>query len=140
VVLVLEFFAFFINWELLVEEAVMREIDPKQREEFELQQIRQRPSPYRAEHIGKSIRRLMTRSGIGQTQAAAEIESAWQSVASKQLASVSRPGNLNRGTLQILMQDSSAMQEFQMCKRQLLVELQRMLPHANIKDLKGRLV
>jgi hypothetical protein len=118
----------------------MREIDPEQREEFELQQIKQRPSPYRADHIGKSIRKLMARSGIGQTQAANEIESAWKTVAGKQLAAASRPGNLNRGTLQILMHDSSAMQEFHLCKRQLLGELQRLLPHANIKDLRGRLM
>lgn len=118
----------------------MREIGPEQREQFELQQIKQRPSPYRANHIGKSIRKWMAKSGIGQTQAASEIESAWQAVAGQQLAAVSRPGNLQRGTLHILVQDSSALQELHFCKRKLLAELQRIIPQANIKEIKGRLV
>jgi predicted nucleic acid-binding Zn ribbon protein len=118
----------------------LREIDPEQREQFELQQIKQRPSPYMASPIGKLIRKRMARSGLGQTQAALELAEVWRSIAGPQLSGVTQPGNLQRGVLQILTRDSSALQELHLCRRQLLADLQQALPQANIKDIRGRLV
>lgn len=116
----------------------MREASPEEQEQFELQQIKQRSSPYQAKPIAKAIRQVMARSGLGQTQAAQELLTAWNTVADK-LANVSRPGNITRGVLQVFVQDSSSLQELHLQRRQLLADLQRQLPQLNIKDLKGRI-
>lgn len=110
---------------------------PADQEQYDLQQIKQRPSPFQAKHIGKSIRQVMARSGLGQTQAASELQAAWNKIAGR-LAEVSRPGNINRGVLQIFVRDSSALQELHLQRRQLLGDLQLLLPHVTISDLKGR--
>ncbi len=116
---------------------IMRELTPEEQEMQELLQIKQRPSPYQAKPIGKAIRQVMARSGIGQTQAAEELHAAWNSIAGS-LANVSRPGNVSRGVLQIFVQDSSALQELHLQRRQLLTALKDALPQLNIKDLRGK--
>lgn len=117
----------------------MRELTPQQQEEAELQQIRQRPGPYQPKHIGTSIRKIMARTGLGQTQAALEMSQAWERVAGPRMAATTRPGNFSRGVLQIIVDNSSAMQEFQLSQRQLLSALQREMPNANIQSIKARL-
>lgn len=116
----------------------MRELTPEQQEEEELAQIKQRPSPYRAKHIGKSIQSILARKGLGQTQSAFDLSQAWESAAGAKLAAVTRPGNLSRGVLQVFVKDSSALQELHLCRRQILTELKDALPHAEITDIRGR--
>lgn len=130
---------FFTNLAALVGVAVVRELSDQEREEAELQQIRQQSSPYQAKHIGRSIRQIMARTGLGQTQSAMEVAQAWAQAAGPQLASVSRPGTLSRGALVVYVKDSSAMQELQLCQRQMLAELQRVLPQAGIRSIRCRL-
>ncbi|MBX3420342.1 MAG: DUF721 domain-containing protein [Pirellulaceae bacterium] len=112
---------------------------PEQRELWDLQQIKQRPSRVRAKHIGHSMRNLMARHGLAQTQAANELAVAWQSAVGPQLSALTRPCTIQRGVLQVLVRDSSALQELQLCRKQVLAALQQALPQANIRDLRGKI-
>lgn len=103
-----------------------------------LQQIQQRPSPFQPRHIGKSIRLILARSGLNQTQSALEISQAWQRIAGPQLAAVCRTGNISRGILEVFTKDSSAKQELHFRRKQLLMGLQSELPQASIKGIRCR--
>lgn len=116
----------------------MRELTPEQQEQFELQQIKQRPSPYYAKPIGRAIKQVMVRSGLGQTQAAEQLLTAWAAAAGPTLSSMTRPGNVSRGVLQVFVRDSSALQELHLCRKQILAALTQSMPQLNIKDIKGR--
>ena len=60
-------------------------------------------------------------------------------IAGPQLAAVTRPGNISRGTLGIFASDSSAVQELHIRRQQLLRDLQKEMPHAGITGLRARL-
>jgi len=117
----------------------MRELSREEQEQAELQQIRQQASPFQAKHIGKSIRQIMARTGLGQTQSATEMAQAWAQIAGQPLAAFSRPGNISRGVLLVFVKDSSAMQELNLRQNRLLAELQNAMPHAGIKAIRYRL-
>jgi hypothetical protein len=110
---------------------------PEEQEKYDLSQIKQRPSRYQAKPIASAIRQVMVRRGLGQTQAAQELQDAWNSIAGR-LASVSRPGNIARGILQVFVQDSSALQELHLQRRTLLEQLRQAMPQLQIKDIKGK--
>lgn len=116
----------------------MQELTPEQQEQYDLQQIKQRPSRYQAKPIGNIIRQSMARNGLSQTQAAQQLLEAWQQIAGQALASTSRPGNISRGVLQIHVRDSSVLQELHLSRKQLLQALQKAMPQLNLKDIRGR--
>lgn len=117
----------------------MRHSTPEEQERYELGQIKQRHSPFLAKPIGKAIRTVMARSGLGQTQAAQELQSAWEKAAGPSLSQASRPGKISRGVLQVFVRDSSALQELHLQRRQVLVQLQQLMPQLAVRDIKGRI-
>ncbi len=112
---------------------------PESEEEWHLSQIRQRPSRLNVNKVGVSVRRLMTRAGYGQTEAAEGLQTAWAEAVGEQLASRSRPGNISRGILSIHVADSPTMQEISFGKRSILKKLAESLPGVKIKDLRTRI-
>lgn len=116
-------------------------MSPEEQEEaWNLSQIRQQRSRLNAKPIGSMIRTLMARNGYGQTQAAEALEEQWRVAAGPTLAGASRPGTISRGVLQVLVSNSSALQELHMCKKQILQSLTAAMPQAGIRDLRGRVV
>jgi hypothetical protein len=120
-------------------EAGMKHLTPEEQERYELGQIKQRSSPFIAKPIAKSIRAVMVRSGLGQTQAAGELQSAWEKAAGPSLSQASRPGKISRGVLQVFVRDSSALQELHLQRRQVLAKLQQLMPQLSVRDIKGRI-
>ena len=107
-------------------------------EQYQLAQIKQYPSRLEPKPIGSMVRRLMSRKGYGQLQASADLENAWLEAAAGPLASCSRVGNISRGVLQVVVSNSTALQELHLSKKSIVAKLQQLLPLANIRDLKGR--
>ncbi len=77
----------------------------------------------------------MARRGYGRLISAENYDQAWQQAAGV-LAHASRPGLLQRGVLQIIVNNSTAVQELTFQKRQLLRSLGEQLPDQKIRDLK----
>jgi predicted nucleic acid-binding Zn ribbon protein len=102
----------------------MDELNADQQEEWDLAQIRQRPSRFRAKPIGSMIRRLMSSSGYGETQAAEQLREQWSEAVGSTLANLSRPGNVSRSVLHVHVANSAVMQEIHFRKKQILVKLQ----------------
>ncbi len=116
----------------------MAEPTPEQREAWDLAQIHQRRSRLVAKPIGTVMRRVLASSGYGETQAAAQLQAAWEQAVGAELAQLSRPGNVSRGSLQVHVANSAMMQEVHFRKKQILAALQKQAGTLKITDLKIR--
>ena len=107
-------------------------------DQWNLSQIRQRPSRIQAKSIGSVVRRLMSQSGYGQTQQHADLKDVWSAAVGETLAKLTQPGNISRGLLQIHAANSTAAQELMFQKPQVLAQLKTELPQLGIRDMKIR--
>jgi predicted nucleic acid-binding Zn ribbon protein len=89
------------------------------------------------ERIGDLVTRLMARRGYAQSISTDFVRDAWRQIAGE-LANHSLPGNINRGTLEIVACNSSVVQELTFKKQQLLRELKTLLPKTPINALRFR--
>lgn len=90
-----------------------------------------RPQP-----IGEILAELITSRGYGQVISASAFAEAWATAAGSFVATHTRPGGLKRGTLEVLVANSTLVQELGFQKQDLLARLQKLLPDEKIKDLR----
>jgi predicted nucleic acid-binding Zn ribbon protein len=81
---------------------------------------------------------LMARRGFARVQGAAACEAAWTEAAGPLVARYTRVGQLRRGTLEVIVANSTLMQEMTFQKAALLEALGRLLPDEGIKNLRFR--
>lgn len=115
-----------------------QDISPSE-EELLLGSIRQRRSRLNAKPIGSVVRRLMLQKGYGQTQTADRLSESWSQAVGTPLASLTRPGNVSRGVLVIIAENSAALQELYFRNKQILAALQQALPELKIKSIRPRI-
>ncbi len=72
------------------------------------------------------------------SRVSAAFETAWRTAAGEFLAGQTRCGQMRRGVLEVAVASSILMQEITFRKAALLKELTRLLPDAQIKDLRLR--
>jgi predicted nucleic acid-binding Zn ribbon protein len=89
--------------------------------------------------IGDVLAQLITLRGYGRFQANAELQAAWQAAAGETLARASRAGQIRRGKLEVIVTNSTIVQELTFQKQNILAELGRTLPDAKIRDVRFRL-
>jgi predicted nucleic acid-binding Zn ribbon protein len=94
------------------------------------------PGPQR---IGDVLSELMARRGYARVQAGQAYEEAWNAAAGPLAAQYSRVGALRRGTLEVIVANSTLIQEFVFQKSEILKSLAQRLPDQGIKDLRFRL-
>ena len=92
----------------------------------------------RPKTIADVLAQLITKKGYGRVAANEELEQAWRTAAGAALAHASRPGPVRRGRLEVTVTNSTTMQEFGFQKGRILAELQRLIPDAQISDLRFR--
>jgi predicted nucleic acid-binding Zn ribbon protein len=81
----------------------------------------------------------MARRGYGRVRSAEAYEQAWREAAGSLLAQYSRVGGLRRGALEIMVANSTFLQEVTFQKAELLARLKDRLPNEGIRDLRFRL-
>ena len=86
--------------------------------------------------IGNVLSELMARSGYARVQSAAACEAAWREAAGPLAAKYTRPGQLRRGTLEVVVANSTLVQELGFQKQALLKSLAGLLPDEGIKNLR----
>jgi hypothetical protein len=91
------------------------------------------------ERISDILTQLMSRRGFARVRGAEAYQAAWGEAAGPLGAQYSRTGQLKRGTLEIVVANSTLIQEFGFQKSSMLATLNRLLPDHNIKDLRFRL-
>jgi predicted nucleic acid-binding Zn ribbon protein len=93
----------------------------------------------RPKKIADVVAQLITLRGYGRFQAHAELAAAWQTAAGPVLANCSRPGQIRRGKLEVIVSNSTIVQELTFQKQQILAELARQMPDAKIRDVRFRI-
>ncbi|OHB69814.1 MAG: hypothetical protein A2V70_14765 [Planctomycetes bacterium RBG_13_63_9] len=88
--------------------------------------------------IGRILSDLMARQGYGRVQAAADYAQAWSRAVGPLLEKHSRVGLLRRGILEVIVGNSTLVQELVFQKPTLLKTLAELLPEAQISDLRFR--
>ena len=91
------------------------------------------------ERIADILTQLMARRGFARVQGAEDYRAAWNEASGPLGAQYSRAGQLKRGTLEVVVTNSTLIQEFNFQKAAILATLNRLLPDHNIKDLRFRL-
>ena len=94
--------------------------------------------PRGPERIGNILSELLARRGYARVQGAAEYDAAWGEAAGPLAAQYSRVGGLRRGKLEVVVANSTLVQELVFQKPALLKALARLLPEQGIEDLRFR--
>ncbi len=94
--------------------------------------------PREPQHIGNVLAELMARRGFARVQSAAACSAAWSEAAGPLAARYSRAGEVRRGRLEVVVANSTVLQELVFQKPQLLEALRRLLPDEEIGDLRFR--
>ena len=89
--------------------------------------------------IGDVLVQLMARRGFAGVRRAATCEEAWRQAAGELAAGYSRVGAVRRGTLEVLVANSTLLQELTFQKQTLLETLGELLPDEKIRDVRFRL-
>jgi predicted nucleic acid-binding Zn ribbon protein len=88
--------------------------------------------------IGNVLSELMSRRGYARIQSAEAYGAAWREAAGPLAAKYTRPGQLRGGTLEVVVANSTLMQELGFQKSGLLEALAKLLPDEGIKNLRFR--
>jgi predicted nucleic acid-binding Zn ribbon protein len=94
--------------------------------------------PHGPQSIGNVLAELMARQGYARVQSAHAYEVAWQEAAGPLLAQYTRVGSLRRGALEVIVANSTLVQELGFQRSGLLATLRQRLPNDGIKDLRFR--
>lgn len=90
--------------------------------------------------LGNVLSRLMARAGYDRQQGNDALRTAWAAVAPASLQGSSQPGTIRRGVLEVFVSHSALVQEFGFHKREVLANLQRLVPAEGITDIRCRLL
>ena len=88
--------------------------------------------------IGDILSELLMRRGLARVQGAEALEEAWTEAAGPLAAQYSRVAGVRRGKLEVVVANSTLIQEFTFQKNELIKKLQGLLPDEKIADLRFR--
>jgi len=88
--------------------------------------------------IGDILAELMARNGFAGLQSAETLERAWKEAAGALVAKYTRVGALRRGKLEVIVANSTLVQELTYQKPALLKAVNRLLPDQHIQDVRFR--
>ena len=104
------------------------------RKDLERRQIKLR-SPQK---IAGVVNRLLAKRGYAQIQVSEQLLATWQKAAGDRLSQASRVGRFRGGILEIIVSNSSVLQELTFQKKQLIDKLAAELEGVSLKGLRFR--
>jgi len=84
------------------------------------------------------LSQLLAKRGYAQVQTAAGCTAAWRQAVGEKLAADTRPGNVRRGVLEVLVRNSAAHHELGFLKTKIVKMLTKLIPEQQIRDLRFR--
>ena len=90
----------------------------------------------RPEPIGDILAQLLAKRGYARVQSQSLLETAWQEAAGSFVAQHTRVGSLKRGSLEVLVANSTLVQELGFQKQAILAKLHQLLPDQPITNLR----
>lgn len=91
-----------------------------------------------AKPVGNVLSQLLAKRGYAQIQTAASCDAAWREAVGERLAPHTRPGSVRRGVLEVLVRNSSVLQELSFVKAKIVKSLVKLVPEQNIRDVRFR--
>ena len=91
-----------------------------------------------AKPVGNVLSQLLAKRGYAQIQSAATCDAAWREAVGEKLAPHTRPGAVRRGVLEVLVRNSSVLQELAFVKTKVVRILIKLVPEQNIRDVRFR--
>ena len=88
--------------------------------------------------ISSVLSELMARRGLGRTISTAHLETAWREAAGESAARFTRVGAVRRGRLEVIVANSTLVQELTFQKSDIIRRLADRLPDQKIGDLRFR--
>ena len=88
--------------------------------------------------IAAIMSELITRRGYARVQATASYDDAWREAAGELAAKYTRVSQVRRGSLEVIVANSTLVQELTFQKRAILKQLAKLLPEEKIVDLRFR--
>jgi predicted nucleic acid-binding Zn ribbon protein len=88
--------------------------------------------------MGNVMGQLLAKRGYAQVQTAAMNAAAWREAVGDKLARDTRPGNVSRGVLEVLVRNSSINQELSFLSAKIVKTLASLAPEQKIRKLKFR--
>ena len=84
------------------------------------------------------LSQLLAKRGYAQVQTAATCDAAWREAVGSKLAGDTRPGNVRRGVLEVLVRNPSVSSELGFLKAKIVKSLTQLIPEQKIRDLRFR--
>jgi len=81
---------------------------------------------------------ILARKGLGRHEATIELDKVWANIIEKPLAEITRCGRIRRQQLEVVVENSTAMQELTFRKQELIELLNREIPQQKLKDIRFR--
>ena len=88
--------------------------------------------------IGNIVADILARKGLGRHEATIELDKVWAKIVEKPLAEITRCGRIRRQQLEVVVENSTAMQELTFRKQELIELLNREIPQQKLKDIRFR--
>src|SRR5437762_11533843 len=82
------------------------------------------------------VSQLLAKRGYAQVQTAATCDAAWREAVGEKSAADTRPGNVRRGVLEVLVRNSSVLQGLAFEKTRIVKTLTKLIPDHQIRDLR----
>lgn len=80
----------------------------------------------------------MMQRGYGQTMVDDQIKEAWNKIVGGPMSTMSRPGKIRQGVLDVFVSNSTANQELTFRRREIVKKLTEAIPQHSIKNLRLR--
>ena len=84
------------------------------------------------------LSQLFAKRGYAQIQTAAGCTAAWREAVGEKIATDTRPGNVRRGVLEVLVRNSSVLQVLGFEKTRIVRALTKLVPEQQIRDVRFR--
>jgi predicted nucleic acid-binding Zn ribbon protein len=84
------------------------------------------------------LSQLLAKRGYAQVQTAATCTAAWREAVGEKLAADTRPGNVKRGVLEVLVRNSVLVQELGFQRAKIVKTLNKLVPEQKVRDLRFR--
>lgn len=95
-----------------------------------------RPHIRQPKKMADVLSNLMSKRGYARELSTSSLDDIWQQTVGPRFAGDTRPGNIKRGVLEVLVSSSAVVMELEFEKKKLLTKIQAAAPDQKIKDLR----
>jgi predicted nucleic acid-binding Zn ribbon protein len=95
-----------------------------------------RPKIRPPQKMADALSNLLAKRGYGRVLATGALDDAWQAACGERFAGDTRPGNVRRGILEVVVRNSAVLHELTFVKKKLIEKLQTTAPEQKIRDLR----